>query len=154
MLAGTALQFPALYAAGLHHTDLNVRVMAQSFLQACADAAALYYITRGCFNGPGWASGADDASASGASPPGSVWQDSGHGLGLWVFGAAVFTNMVAAMLVKVALLHNHWPRYAFGGLAFSGVLYWGFLLAYGSFAPGGGGFAATWLASYDFYYAP
>jgi hypothetical protein len=147
-LAGTALTFQALYGVGLHKTDLNVRVMAQSFLQACADAAVLYYLTLGCFNGPGLANGGGD------SPPGSVWQDSGQGVGLWVFGAAVFTNMVTAMLVKVALLHNHWSSYAFGGMAFSVALYWGFLMLYGSFEPVGDGFAATWLASYDFYYAP
>jgi hypothetical protein len=154
VLADTALQFQTLYSVGLNKTDLNVRVMAQSFLQACGDAAILYYLTLGCFNGPGMANGGA-SSSPGASSPGSVWEgDTGEGYGIWVFGTAVYTNMVTAMLMKVALLHNSWSTYAFGVMAFSVALYWGFVMLYGSFEPVGDGFAATWLASYEFYYAP
>jgi len=154
-LADTALQFQTLYSVGLNKADLNVRVMAQSFLQACGDAAILYYLTLGCFNGPGLANGDASSSSPYASSPGSVWEGStGEGFGIWVFGTAVYTNMVTAMLVKVALMHNSWSSYAFGGMAFSLALYWGFVMLYGSFEPVGDGFVATWLASYEFYYAP
>ena len=158
VLPGTALKFQKLYSVGLEKQDLNVSVMASAFLQACGDAVLIYYLTTGCFNGKTLAGATGGADAqSNASPPTSVWGGDvqGQGLGLYVFGTAVFTNMVAAMLVKVALLHNSWNKYAFGGLFFSVALYAGFVALYGSFTyREGGGFANTYLASYDFQSTP
>ena len=51
-------------------------------------------------------------------------------------------------------MHASWSKYAYFGMAFSCALYGGFVALYGSFAPDGDGFAATYLASYVFYGAP
>jgi hypothetical protein len=123
------------------------------------DAVLIYYLTLGAFNGSTLAGSTGGDSSSDAlgepSPPLSVWDgSSGESTGMYVFGTAVFTNMVVAMLLKVALLHASWNWTAWAGLLFSAVLYFGFIALYGSFNPAGDSFASVYLASYDFYMAP
>ena len=155
MTEATALRFQQLYYVGKEHVDLNVLVMVENFIQAALDATVIYFLSLGTFNGPSLAGDTPGAGRLAASPPGSVWNESGQSDGLYVFGTAVFSYMVAAMLIKVSLMHASWNWTAYAGLAFSVGLYLGFILLYGSMARDrSGSFTAEWLASYDFYHTP
>jgi phospholipid-transporting ATPase len=148
----TARRFQKLYYIGLEKRELNVKIMVLSFLQACVDAAIIYYISVAAFNGRTLAG--DTGSLGDASPPNSIWGENGDSLGLYVFGAAVFTNMVLAMLVKVALMHASWNWTTVFGLVFSLLLYGFFIMLYGSLRPDVDSFINNMGASYDFYNAP
>jgi len=150
--AVTARKFQQLYYIGLEKRELNVKVMIWSFLQACADAAVIYYLSVGAFNGKTLAG--STGSLGSASPPASIWGSNGDSLGLYVFGTAVFTNMVLAMLVKVAMMHASWNWTTVFGLVFSVALYSCFVIFYGSLRPDVDSFINNLGASYDFYNAP
>jgi hypothetical protein len=112
-----------VYMSGRDHMDLNVRLMAQWFVQAVLDSILLF-----CF------------SLYTAQYSRAVWGWDGDTADLYVFGTTVYSMMLLAMSFKVATITYTWNRISWFFFLGSLLLYLIFIFSY-----------AAMPASYTFY---
>jgi len=112
-----------VYMSGRDHMDLNVRLMAQWFVQAVLDSILLF-----CF------------SLYTAQYSRAVWGWDGDSADLYVFGTTVYSMMLLAMSFKVATITYTWNRISWFFFLGSLLLYLIFIFSY-----------AAMPASYSFY---
>ncbi len=102
-----------VYMSGRDHMDLNVRIMAQWFVQAVLDSILLFSF-----------------GLYAAQYPRGIWDWNGDSADLYVFGTTVYSMMLLAMSFKVATITYSWNRVSWFFFLGSLLLYLIFIFSY------------------------
>ena len=99
-------RYSLLYLSGRKRQDLNVTVLLVEMGQAVLDALIIFGIPYYC-----------------SIEPGDVWGKDAYTDGIWIFGTVVYTALVIAMFVRIAMITNTWTY-------LSHFFYWTSISAY------------------------
>ena len=110
----TVLAHPALYMSGLNNMDLTVLTMTKWILQAFVHGIVVFYIPFGAFYATG-------------TP---LWSQDGKTDGIDVAGFAVYSSLIWAMQLKVALITDSWTWVHWTFLGISQAGFYLFVLLY------------------------
>jgi magnesium-transporting ATPase (P-type) len=102
----TLLRHSFLYFTSRRHLDLNPKTILFEISQALVDAISIFFISYACYLSPK-----------------DVWSKDGYTEGLWLFGTAVYSSLVAAMFLRCAMLTCTWTYLAH-------IAFWGSAVAY------------------------
>ncbi|RKP40388.1 aminophospholipid-translocating P4-type ATPase [Dimargaris cristalligena] len=109
-------RYPEMYKMGQRGEFFNVRAFWGSTINAFFHSLILYF---GCM----------------AAYYGEWLLPQGYSSGQWLFGATLYTCVLATVLLKAALLTNTWTKYTYAAIPGSMVLWLVFLPIYASVAP-------------------
>eukprot|EP00618_Florenciella_parvula_P035688 CAMPEP_0119475430 /NCGR_PEP_ID=MMETSP1344-20130328/6318_1 /TAXON_ID=236787 /ORGANISM="Florenciella parvula, Strain CCMP2471" /LENGTH=1265 /DNA_ID=CAMNT_0007508957 /DNA_START=65 /DNA_END=3862 /DNA_ORIENTATION=- len=112
-----ATKYSKVYSSGRLKKDLNVNVMAWSFIRAYLDATLIYFFCHIAVNGQDWTGT-------------TAWGSNGDTVDMLVFGTTVYTAMIVGMLMKMGILHHTWNKYTISGMVITVVGFPLFLVVY------------------------
>eukprot|EP00612_Vaucheria_litorea_P000984 CAMPEP_0171460920 /NCGR_PEP_ID=MMETSP0945-20130129/5593_1 /TAXON_ID=109269 /ORGANISM="Vaucheria litorea, Strain CCMP2940" /LENGTH=1196 /DNA_ID=CAMNT_0011987199 /DNA_START=242 /DNA_END=3832 /DNA_ORIENTATION=+ len=120
----TAISIPRLYHLGQKNSDLNIHITCMWLIQAVLDSILIFFLPMAAYGGAE-----------------SLFSSNGKQDGLYTFGTTVYTVLVVSMLFKVVTVSWTWNWIGCSSMAFSLLLYFGFIMAYSNFVS----------YAYDFY---